>query len=171
MLEQEIASVIKFTLDRAENPHPYYYKVPQSFAVPAAYFPTPEIDTRGETFATYAMSYTWFIKFFHKNTQASYAMALLVLTALKGNRNLVPIIDTAGKPTGKNIRIKDPSLSTIEDGAVQLKITWDSRRPYDSVEATKMQTYHIEGWDKAEIYAEKIIPAALEAALEKYIKP
>ncbi|MEG1894640.1 MAG: hypothetical protein RR162_00270 [Oscillospiraceae bacterium] len=169
MLEQEIASVIKFTLDRANNPSPYYYKVPQSFAVPSAYFPTPEIETRGETFSTYAMSYTWFIKFFHKTTQASYDMALLVLLALKSNRNLVPLIDIEGNPTGKSIRIKDPTLATVEDGTVQLKISWDSRRPYDSEAVLKMQRYYIDGWSNPDIYRERIITTAFESALERYV--
>ena len=47
MLEQEMASIIKFVLDRAGGPSPYYWNVPRHFCVPAAYFPTPEIDTGG----------------------------------------------------------------------------------------------------------------------------
>ena len=39
MLEQELASIIKFTLDRAGNPSPYYWNVQENFCVPAAYFP------------------------------------------------------------------------------------------------------------------------------------
>lgn len=169
MLEQEIASIIKFTLDKANNPFPYYYNVPQSFAVPAAYFPVPEISTRGESFRTYAMEYSWFIKFFHRNSQTAYAMVSSVLAALKGNKNRVPLIDTDGNSTGKNIRLKDPTVSSADDGAIQLQLSWDSIRPYDGVDAMKMQTFYIESWSKAEIYTEKTISTALEAAIEKYL--
>ena len=53
MLEQEMASIIKYVLDRAGGPSPYYWNVPRHFSIPAAYFPTPELDTGGETFLTY----------------------------------------------------------------------------------------------------------------------
>jgi hypothetical protein len=169
LLEQETASIIKFVLDNSDNPNPYYYRVPQSFFYPAAYFPTPEINTRGETFRTYAASYTWFIKFFGKTTEAAYERALLALAAIKRARNLIPLIGADGNPTGDGIRAKDPSLNTIDDGAVQLKIEWDSRRPYDDRDCLKMQTYRIEGWSRPDIYLEREIPAAALAEAERYI--
>lgn len=52
-LEQEIASIMKYVIDRAGKPAPYYWEVPAHFAVPSVYFPMPEIDTGGETFLTY----------------------------------------------------------------------------------------------------------------------
>lgn len=167
MLEQEIASIIKYTLDRAGNPSPYYYEVPEDFIVPAAYFPTPEISTRGETFRTYAMDYTWFIKFFHNSTQEAYALALKALTAIKGSRNLIPLISTEGEQTGEKLRINDPSLNTIDSGAVQLQLNWTSRRPYDGNDVEKMQLYHIEGWNNPDIYMQKVIPAAFSEAIEQ----
>lgn len=92
MLEQEMASIIKFVLDNAQGPSPYYWNVPQHFCVPAAYFPTPEIDTGGETFLTYYMDYVWYIKLFHKTGQGAYSLGFSVITALKAARNLVPLI-------------------------------------------------------------------------------
>ena len=53
MLEQEMASIMKYVIDRAGKPAPYYWEVPAHFVVPSAYFPMPEIDTGGETFLTY----------------------------------------------------------------------------------------------------------------------
>lgn len=57
MLEQELASIMKYTLDAAGTPTPYYYRVPQHFMVPAVYFPLPEIVSGGETFLTYNLDY------------------------------------------------------------------------------------------------------------------
>jgi hypothetical protein len=169
VLEQEIASIIKFTSDAAGNPAPYYWDVPRSVAVPAVYFPSPDIGTGGDTLATYKMEYDWFIKFFHKTTEDAYALGLKALTALKVCRNLVPLIDTEGKATGRGIRIDDPELKKVDDGAVQLKITFTSRRPYNRPDVQKMQTYHIEEWEDSELYESKYVDAAMEAALEKYI--
>ena len=108
MLEQEIASIIKFTLDRAGNPSPYYWNVQENFCVPATYFPTPEIMTGGETLRTYSMDYAWYIMFFHHTAQEAYALGLSVLTAIKGSRNLIPLITKTGEPAGGRLRIDDP---------------------------------------------------------------
>lgn len=168
MLEQELASIIKFTLDKAGNPSPYYHKVPRNFNVPAVYFPTPEIDTGGETFVTYKMEYIWFIKIFHKSEQEAYAIGSSVLTAIKKNRNLIPLIRETGERTEENIRVKDPKLKGLEDGAFQLTLEWTSRRPYNSEETVKMQSYEVEGWNNPDIYLQRVIPTAYAEALERY---
>lgn len=171
MLEQEIASIIKFVLDNAGNPSPYYWNVEENFTVPAIYFPTPEIVTGGETFSTYRMEYAWYIKAFHRTSEGAYAMAFDALRAIKGRRNLIPLISETGEKAGGGVRIDDPQLKVLDDGAAQLALTWVSRRPYDAEEATKMQTYEVEGWRNPDLYVTKVIPAACVAALEQYAIP
>lgn len=162
MLEQEVASIIKFTLDNAGNPAPYYEEIKQDFIVPSCYFPSPEIDTDGETLLTYRKRYSWFIKFFHNTTGGAYAMALAVLEALKGARNLVPLIANDGTETGENLRIKDPSIKKIDSGVYQLYIEWDSRRPYNRSEVVLAQEFFINGWLNAPQYQQPNIPETEE---------
>ena len=169
MLEQETASIIKFVLDHSNNPNPYYYRVPQSFRYPAAYFPIPMITSRGETFNTYAAEFSWFIKFFGNPAEDAYERAFLALTAIKEMRNLIPLIGEDGEPSGSGIRIKDPSLNTVDDGAVQLKLEWDSRRPYYAPQSQKMRIYHIEGWSNPDIYLERLVPSETIAELSKFL--
>lgn len=157
MLEQEIASIIKFTLDAAGNPSPYYYDVPEGFTVPAVYFPSPEISTRGETFRTYAMEYAWYIKFFGHTSEVAHELALRVLVALKRGRNLVPIIGEDGNPTGEKLRIDDPEIKGADRGATILKVYWISRKLYDYPETTQMQDIHLQ----------RTISAAYAAAIEQ----
>jgi hypothetical protein len=142
MLEQEIASAIKFILESADNPAPYYYEVPQDFLVPAVYFPPPEILSRGDTLATYALEYSWYVKFFHKDAQSAHALGMAALTALQYKKNIVALIDTAGELTGRGFRMNDPALKIIDDGAVQLALSWDSRRPYYREPVQKMMKFH-----------------------------
>lgn len=104
------------------------------------------------------MEYVWFVKFFHRTTQDAYALAFNALTAIKANRNLIPLINTSGEKTGEAIRLKDPELGTIDSGAVQLKIEWISRRPYNAEDVLKMQTYDVDYINKA----------AYERAIEQY---
>lgn len=168
MLEQELASIIKYTLDTTKNPSPYYYEVPQNFTVPSVYFPTPELTTGGETFLTYSVDYIWFIKLFHKTTQEAYALGLMALTAIKANRNLIPLITETGEAAGKKVRLNDPSLKTLDNGAAQLTLSWRSRRPYNAEEAIKMQRFDVEGWNKRELYTEKNISEAYAEAIKQY---
>ena len=144
-MEQEIASIIKFVLAEAGNPTPYYDEVPQDFFIPSVFFPVPELDTDGETFKTYRIRFSWFIKFFHRTTPEAYDMAMAVLTALKRARNLVPLIDTDGTETGEKLRLRDPRAKKIDSGVCQLMLEWDSRRPYDLPDYETMQNHYISG--------------------------
>lgn len=165
MLEQELASIIKYTLDIADNPAPYYYQVPQHFIVPAVYFPVPEITSGGETFLSYNLDYAWYIKFFHKSSQLAFALGFKVLTALKSGRNLVPLITPSGERAAGGVRLYDPKLKALNEGAAQLALSWRSRRPYNAEVAQKMQHYKVENWVKPELYKEKLVEQAMAAAL------
>lgn len=170
VLEQEAASIIHFVLDNAGKPSPYYWNVPQHFTVPAAYFPTPEVDTGGETFLTYYMDYVWYIKLFHKTEQEAYALGYSVIKALKAARNLIPLVAEDGsKIEGSWVRVNDPALKVLDDGAAQLTISWRSRKPYqDTVEgATQSQSFNVDVFMKSG----RTISDAYAEALEEYAVP
>ncbi|MCM1530119.1 MAG: hypothetical protein NC093_09015 [Alistipes sp.] len=139
-MEQELASIFSFVLKSADSPQPYYRNIPQDFAVPSVYFPVPEISTGGDTFNTYEAEYDWYIKFFHSTTQEAYSLALKALTAIKENRNLIPLLDENGAKIG-GIRIKDPDLRIVDECAVQLTIRFVSRRPYIQTSGPKVQEF------------------------------
>lgn len=169
-LEQEIASIMKFVLDRAEKPAPYYWEVPAHFVVPAAYFPMPEIDTGGETFLTYNMDYAWYIKIFHRTKEGAYSLGLAVVTAIRAARNLVPLIAEDGSEIeGSWVRVNDPKLKILDDGAAQLAINWRSRRPYNDAAAgaQRSQSFNVDVFMKSG----KEISDAYAEALERYAAP
>ena len=74
-LEQEIASVIRFILDSVPGITPYYWDIPEGFVVPSVFFPQPELTPLGDTFASYAVEYDWYIKFFASTDEDAYASA------------------------------------------------------------------------------------------------
>ncbi len=168
--EQEIASIMKFVLDRAGKPAPYYWEVPAHFAVPSVYFPMPEIDTGGETFLTYNMDYTWYIKIFHRTKEGAYFIGLAVTTAIKAARNLVPLIATDGSEIkGSWVRLDDPKLKILADGVAQITLNWRSRRPYNDTAAgvQRSQTFNVNVFMKSG----KEISDAYAEALERYAVP
>ncbi len=130
-LEQEIASIMKFLIDQTKVV-PYYWKIPSNFVVPSIYFPMSEIDTDGETFLTYAMEYSWYIKIFHEKEEDAYSLGLMVVTKIRAARNLIPLIlEDGSKIKGSWIRVNDPKLKILDDGSAQLTLNWRSRRPYN----------------------------------------
>ena len=167
MLEQEIASIIKWLLDKSGNPRPYYYNVPQSFIVPAAFFPTPKIDTGGETLASYNMDYVMYVKFFANTSQEAYRLGLSALTQTRTAHNLVPLINEDGEETGAGIRINDPALKMLDDGAAQLTVSWRSRRPYEGEDAEKVMSIDLSLHGKQ--YQQPVIDEAMETAVSQYI--
>ena len=150
MLEQEIASIMRFALDAAGNPAPYFNEVPEGFQLPAVYFPVPELTSGGDTFATYALTYTLFIKFFHLDAARAYENGFALLTAIRAARNLIPLIDQTGAATGRGFRVKDPVLKKIDGtpGVSQLELSWNSPRPYGDPQAQKMMVYDIDMYSK-----------------------
>lgn len=165
-LEQEIASIIRFMLDNSGNPSPYYYRIPQSFAVPAAYFPVPEIDTGAETLTSYNMDYTMFVKYFAKTSEGSYILGQMIAEYIRRKRNKIPLIDIDGSVVkGKYVRLRDPSIKLLDDGACQVQISWRSTRLYDAEVYEKMMTFEANYHMK---YAEKVVTEAMEQALNRY---
>lgn len=168
MLEQEMASIIKFIFDHAGGPSPYYWKVPQNFSVPAVYFPTPELDTGGDTFLTYYTDYVWYVKLFHKTEQGAYSLGSAVVDAIRAAKNLIPLIAQDGSEIEESwVRVNDPKLKGLDDGAAQLTINWRSRKPYTTDPATMAQSFSVDFFMKSG----KTISDEYAAALEQYAIP
>lgn len=163
---------MKFVIEKAGKPAPYYWNIPQHFTVPAVYFPPPEMETGGETFLTYSVDYAWYIKMFHKTEQEAFAMAYSVAHAIRGCRNLLPLIapEDGADMEGFWVRVNDPAAKVLDDGAAQLTVTWRSRLPYnETLEPTKRtMTYHLDIFMES---GKKTVDDAFAEALEKYSVP
>ncbi|MCD8206690.1 MAG: hypothetical protein LUD72_01995 [Bacteroidales bacterium] len=131
-MEYEVASIIRFVLEATGNPAPYYWKIPEDFIVPAAYFPTPEIVSYPDTFERYRFEYAWYITLFNISDVKAYNMGLAAVSAARKARNLIPVISPEGEiMDGHYVRTHDPSTKMLDGGACQLVIEWASRRLYD----------------------------------------
>ena len=143
MIDQEIASIIKFVLGAApQGVAPYYYRMKEDFAVPGIFFPPPEFEAHGDTLASYRFEFAWYIPIFAKDDAGAYAIAPAVANTLMARRRLVPLVGEDGNATGEGLRMDDPEVESIDrdgvGGTAQLTLHWSSRRPYDAEEAQKM---------------------------------
>ena len=149
-MQQEMASIIRSVLEFAGDPSPYYFDIPENFAVPSIYFPSPELETSGETFFHYGTDYTIYAKCFAMTSEDAYWMALLVAAKIREKRNLIPLISSTGEVLpGQWVRVGDPSAKPLDDGAAQLKLTWRTRKPYEGEEPQKMMEFDLDFIRKA----------------------
>lgn len=142
-MEQEIASAIKFIIEASGDSAPYYWEMPQDFLVPAVYFPPPEIESFGHTFNDYALSFSWFVKFFHKDAALAHEACLSVLNAIKERRCYIPLIDAEGRRTKRSFRMNDPRMRNLDGGATQLTLMWDVPRAYFAEPRKKIERFEL----------------------------
>ena len=122
-----------------------WQRVPEGFVVPSVFFPQPELTPLGDTFASYAVEYDWYIRFFASTDEDAYASAAAALNALCAARLLVPLIDETGAAAGGGVRLKDPGgVKRLDTGTAQLTLHWDSRRPYNRVDCQKVMHYNLD---------------------------
>mgnify|MGYP000069645417 CR=1 FL=1 len=110
------------------------------------FFPQPELTPLGDTFASYAVEYDWYIRFSPARTRTpTQATAGRPSNALCTARLLVPLIDETGAAAGGGVRLKDPGgVKRLDTGTAQLTLHWDSRRPYNRVDCQKVMHYNLD---------------------------
>lgn len=165
MLEQELASIARFIYDNTGIKSVHYDEMPKNFKTPSLYFPVPEVITRGDTMLSYAIMYSWFIKIYDVSSNVAYNKAFSALNEIKQKKNLIPIINTDGTLQGKKFRIKDPRISKLDIGVIQLQIDWDSVRSFTKIEGEKANEIIIEGWSNPDIYLTTNVEVAFSNAI------
>lgn len=165
MLEQELASIARFVYDNTNIQSVHYGEMPKNFKTPSLYFPVPEVMTRGDTMSSYAIMYSWFIKIYDISSNDAYSKTFNVLNQLKQNRNMVSIINPDGTAQDKKFRIRDPRMSKLETGVIQLQIDWDSIRTYIKPQSEKAKNFFIEDWREPDIYLTTNVEVAFSNAI------
>lgn len=155
MIEQDMASIINFVLGATDHPTPYYWDIPETFQVPAMYFPRPEVDSGPETMDTYYMDQTMYIKIIASTTEDAMDLGRAAIRAIRKRRNLIPLIkekDGAAKELVEEyqrsrnyVRVNDPECKRADECTCQLTVSWRTREPYDHIDIQKMMKFHVEG--------------------------
>lgn len=145
MIEQEIASIIRFVLEACGDPTPYYHNIPESFVVPSVYFPVPETEFQPDTFSGYRAEYSMFVSFFHSSTELAYQLAAPVCHSINAARRQIPEIDYDGKWTGKYVRIQDTRLKKADECAYQLQLEWTGRYNYTPQDGELIRNFYMNG--------------------------
>ena len=142
-LEQGLAAVVRYIQDHAEEGTKLYFdELPEDFYVPSVYFQIPFTSGRKSTLRTYCTTITLNCWFMEAQDWDAYAKAADMRDLMMLNNCIVPLYDLDGNRTGKGIRTGVPDTRKIDDGTVQLSLSFDIYfRPEE--EHQKMQKLYI----------------------------
>lgn len=142
-LEQGLAAVVRYIQDHAEEGTKLYFdELPEDFYVPSVYFQIPFTSGRKATLRTYCTTINLNCWFMESQDWDAYAKAAEMRDLIMLYNCIVPLYDLDGNRTGKGIRTGIPDTRKIDDGTVQLSLSFDIYfRPEE--EHQKMQKLYI----------------------------
>nr|WP_300663100.1 hypothetical protein [uncultured Acetatifactor sp.] len=144
MLEFEIAAIYYFVAGII-TAQPYFEEVPLDMLTPCVFYPTPSSTAAELSTNAYKTEFAMYIKFMDHDTLAAYGLAERVLPAIMGKRRKIPLVDEAGKQTGKHFRVNMPKLKRIENGVYQMELSWDRHTRYDAREVALARDIFMNG--------------------------
>lgn len=133
MLEQEVASIIRYCMEKSGVESFYTDILPKDFIVPSVYFPTPEIDSKYDTLSSYNLHYVMPIRIFARDNQQAYKYALVIVNSLISEHNRIPMRSKDGSLNGAFFRVNNSNIKKIDTGVYGFNIEWDSVRTFDDI--------------------------------------
>ncbi|MGE8079026.1 phage portal protein [Peribacillus loiseleuriae] len=109
----------------------YTNEVPENFAVPSLYFPTPFSFDGNDTNKTFMKSYSLPVKLFHKDSQLANNEAERIADTVRSKRSVIPLLNADGTETGDYVRISRIETRISDSGVASIIVNWDSRYHYD----------------------------------------
>ena len=146
MLTQEVASLVHF-IDALELGivKRYFGEVPESFAVPSIYYPTPEIDNRGFSTGSYEKVSVIFLKVYDSTSVSSNAIAQKIVDSIMQAKRNIPFYNNEGSPENVSFRVYDLETRNIDAGVTQIEISYKNKIPYVEPEQPKADNIYIDG--------------------------
>lgn len=145
-LTQEVASLVHFInglgLGIAKS---YFGEIPEGFAVPSLYYPTPETINRGYSTEGFEKESTIYLKVFDKTSMDSNYLAEQIVTAIMQAGRNIPLYGADGQPAGFDFHIYTVNSRNIETGVTQIEISYKTQTSYVEPEYPKATNFYIEG--------------------------
>jgi hypothetical protein len=146
VLTQEVASLVHFIdglgLGIVKN---YFGELPESFAVPSLYYPTPETDNRSFTTDGYEKESVIFMKVFDKDSIGSDNIAQNIIEGIMQARRNIPLYDDKGVTTGRVFHLNNVKSRNLETGVTQIELSYKTHRSYFEPEYPSAKNIYFEG--------------------------
>lgn len=145
-LEQTLASAVRYIQNRAATKQaPYFDDIPESFTVPALYFPVPQTASKKVTFSTYLTTIRTEAWFMASTDWLAYADAANVRDCILMDDCKIDIMEKDGTLTGKAIRVTEPSVREVDTGIVKLVFDIKNYFTAEREAGTTANKYHFSG--------------------------
>ncbi len=140
MMEQMVASVISKIIKISCIESWYFQELPEGFKYPSLYFPI-ECITKDDTLDTYIVCYMIFMKIFQLHTYEANETAFKIIHELNRHKNKIEILNEDGATTDSYIRLSEMKMSKLDEGVVQLQLTWNTPFLFETMEPIKVQNF------------------------------
>lgn len=138
-MNPEVGSIMKYFYDLF--PVKIYKKeVPEEFAVPSLYFPTPTTFDESDSNMTFAKVYSLSVKLFHEDSIKANDRAEHIADTIRSNKNVIPILNSDGEKTGQFLRLSRIETRIGDSGVAMIIMGWESNYYYNREEWPSMQT-------------------------------
>lgn len=139
--EQYLTSIASFVYKSGKKAAPelkaIFTELPENMAVPAVYFPDPEVLTLPATLSSERFNYSLFIKIIAISTEAAYEIAAQMQREICVQRCLIPILNQDSTETGLLVRVDKPQIKKIDIHTYQLLLRWNENVLHDNVDEMK----------------------------------
>ena len=147
-LGQHLASVVRYVQDNSKEGTKWYFdEIPEDFFVPSVYFQIPSISGSKATLSSYKTTYVLNCWFMDLKDWDAYSRAENIRDSILIDNTVIPLVDMSGEYTGKGIRTGVPEIRKIDEGIVQLTISFDAYLT-TRTKTEKMQKLYI-AWNNA----------------------
>ncbi len=145
-LTQEVASLVHFInglgLGIVKS---YFGEIPEGFAIPSLFYPTPETISRGYSTEGYEKESTIYLKVFDKTSMDSNHIAQQIVDGIMQAERNIPIYDDEGELIGRDFHIYTVNSRNVETGVTQIEISYKTQTTYVEPEVTKAVNIYVEG--------------------------
>lgn len=125
-LEQGLGSVIHYIQNNtAEGTEYYFGDIPENYKVPSIYFQIPLAYGDKVTLSSYQNKTIFNIWFMEAETWSAQMKATDMVKSILLDDLVVPYVTEKGEKMDTGFRLREPETRKIENGIVQLKVSFD----------------------------------------------
>ena len=143
MFSDEMISIVTF-LKAQNNVQVYYDKTEEDFVVPCMHIPLPENIPVPDTVKTFKNQYSLFVTLFEATTFESERKAGDIVSQIWRMGVKIPLLDSAGDPTNRGLKISNAVHTNTEIGVSQVTIEWSTNQLFDAQSFVKIQRFFLD---------------------------
>lgn len=132
-MDQYASSLARVCLELGGMSVFYDDNVPENFAIPSLYFPSPEQTPSGSALNSYQTRYSIYAKVFAVTRKEAGELAGRIVRGIMGRQCRIPLYNEDGTDSGMSLKLEPPTSWIVDEGMAQVTLTYRITRAFISV--------------------------------------